>query len=183
VGCLVVLVIALIMKRLTWSKVRRIMLESARLTVMIMVILMSVKFFVHFLTHSGLILGFAELAMEIENPLLVIAAIIAITFFMGMFIGGPKMYLTAPIFVPIIVALGYDPFWFGVIMIKMIELGFISPPVCNAVFITQGIIRDVSSGQAIKSVVPFIACDLITVAIIVFFPAIVTWLPNMMYQG
>lgn len=180
VGCLTVFIIAFLMKRLTWSKMRRIILESARLTVMILVIIMSVKFLLHFLIQAGLIIGFAALAEEVGSPILVVTMIMAITFIMGMFLGGPKMYLTAPIFLPTIVAVGYDPFWFGILMIKMIEVGFISPPVCQAVYITQSLIPEISGGQAIKAILPFLACDIITLALFIAFPQIITFLPTSM---
>ena len=180
VGCLVVFAIAFIMKRVTWPKVRKVFLETARLSVLLLVILMTVRFFVLFLTYTGLTVGFIRLATVITSPSALLAGIIGITFILGMFVGSPLLYLTVPLMVPVIISAGYDPIWFGIIMIKMTEVGFISPPVAYGVFIAQGIIKEVPSGQAIKGVLPFLACDLITLALFIVFPQIILWLPSTM---
>jgi TRAP-type C4-dicarboxylate transport system permease large subunit len=88
--------------------------------------------------------------------------------------------LVVPIVYPIVTRLGFDPIWFGVVVTMTVEIGMISPPVGLNVFVIKGIVRDVNLWTIYRGVAPFIVIDLIRLAIIVAFPAIATFLPNLM---
>jgi len=88
--------------------------------------------------------------------------------------------LTIPIFFPIVVGLGYDPVWFGIIVVMVVELGLITPPIGMNVFVIKGMANEVPLGTIFAGVTPFIVAQVILIAIIVAFPTIALWLPNTM---
>jgi tripartite ATP-independent transporter DctM subunit len=88
--------------------------------------------------------------------------------------------LTIPIIFPVITALGFDPIWFGVIIVMTVELGLIHPPVGMNVFVIKSVVRDVKIGTVFVGVLPFVATDLLRLAILIAFPVLSTWLPSRM---
>jgi TRAP-type C4-dicarboxylate transport system permease large subunit len=88
--------------------------------------------------------------------------------------------LTVPIIFPVVTALGFDPIWFGVIIVMTVELGLIHPPVGMNVFVIKSVIGDLSFSTIFRGVAPFIVTDLIRLAILVAFPILATWLPSRM---
>ena len=86
--------------------------------------------------------------------------------------------LTIPIFFPVIQNLGFDPIWFGIIVVMVVELGLITPPVGMNVFIIKGMASDVSLANIYKGVLPFVMAQIALIAIIVAFPELATWLPS-----
>jgi TRAP-type C4-dicarboxylate transport system permease large subunit len=88
--------------------------------------------------------------------------------------------LTIPIVFPIINALGYDPVWFGIIIVMVVELGLITPPIGMNVFVIKGIARDVPLEDIFRGVTPFIMAQVILIAILIVFPQIALWLPSTM---
>ncbi len=88
--------------------------------------------------------------------------------------------LTVPIIFPVIVALGFDPIWFGVIIVMTVELGLIHPPVGMNVFVIKSVVKEVSFSTIFKGVLPFVATDMVRLAILILFPALALWLPGRM---
>jgi len=88
--------------------------------------------------------------------------------------------LTVPIIFPVVTALGFDPVWFGVIIVMTVELGLIHPPVGMNVFVIKTVVKDVSFATIFLGVLPFVATDIIRLVILIAFPAIATWLPGRM---
>ncbi|MEP6723088.1 MAG: TRAP transporter large permease subunit, partial [Variovorax sp.] len=88
--------------------------------------------------------------------------------------------LTVPIIFPVIVALGFDPIWFGVIIVMTVELGLIHPPVGMNVFVIKSVVKDVSFTTIFKGVLPFIVTDILRLVILIAFPIIALWLPTKM---
>jgi TRAP-type C4-dicarboxylate transport system permease large subunit len=88
--------------------------------------------------------------------------------------------LTIPIIFPVITALGFDPIWFGVIIVMTVELGLIHPPVGMNVFVIKSVIRDVRIGTIFIGVIPFVITDITRLAILIIFPGLSTYLPNHM---
>src|SRR5262249_15672437 len=91
--------------------------------------------------------------------------------------------LTVPIIFPVIRELGFDPIWFGVIIVMTVELGLIHPPVGMIVFVIKSVIQDVSFSTIFFGVLPFIATDIVPLVIIISFPILATWLPSHMWGG
>src|SRR5690606_14695630 len=100
---------------------------------------------------------------------------------MGCFLDAMAMIiLMVPIVCPVIIALGFDPIWFGVIVVMTVELGMITPPVGMNVFVINSIARQVGLVQIFKGVLPFVVTDVIRLALLVAFPVIVLFLPRTM---
>jgi len=87
--------------------------------------------------------------------------------------------LTVPIFYPVVIALGFDPIWFGVIIVLVVEMGVITPPVGVNVYVIKGIAEDVSLETIFKGIFPFLAAVVIVVVILMLFPQIATFLPSL----
>ena len=90
------------------------------------------------------------------------------------------LVITLPIMFPTVVALGFDPIWFGILAVKMCEIGLITPPVGLNVYVIAGIDRTTSLTQIFRGAWWFVIMEVVTTAILFFFPVIVTWLPNNM---
>ncbi|OIQ75899.1 sialic acid TRAP transporter permease protein SiaT [mine drainage metagenome] len=88
--------------------------------------------------------------------------------------------LTVPIIFPAVTALGFDPIWFGVIIVMTVELGLIHPPVGMNVFVIKTVVQDVSFSTIFYGVIPFVITDILRLAILIAFPVIATWLPGRM---
>ena len=88
--------------------------------------------------------------------------------------------LTVPIIYPVIQQLGFDPIWFGIIIVMTVELGLIHPPVGMVVFVVKSVIREVSFTTIFKGVLPFVVTDILRLGILIAFPAIALWLPSKM---
>jgi len=178
-GCVIAFVVVLAMRRLTWSRLKNMIFETARLNIMIMLILMTcMGIYVKFLSISGITAAIAEMALGFPSPWITLTLMFAIMFLFGMFIGGPLMYVTVPMFAPVVVDMGYSLVWFGILMIKMVEVGAITPPVCVTTFVAQGVIGEVPMSRAYKAVSWFVFCDILTLVLLIAFPQITMLLPN-----
>ena len=111
----------------------------------------------------------------------ILMVILAMYFVLGCLLDSLAMILlTIPIVFPIIKALGYDPVWFGIIIVMVVELGLITPPIGMNVFVIKGIARDVPLETIFRGVMPFIVAQIILILILVAFPQIALWLPSTM---
>jgi TRAP-type C4-dicarboxylate transport system permease large subunit len=90
------------------------------------------------------------------------------------------MVITLPFVFPLIIGLGFDPIWFGVINVMVIEIGMITPPIGINVFVLHGIARDIPLKTIFRGIVPFLAADLVRLTILTFFPILALWLPQAM---
>jgi C4-dicarboxylate transporter, DctM subunit len=88
--------------------------------------------------------------------------------------------LTVPIIFPVIMHLGFDPIWFGVIVVMTVELGLISPPIGMNVFVIKSVVKDVSFSTIFRGVMPFVVTDLVRLVILIAFPILALWLPQRM---
>jgi C4-dicarboxylate transporter, DctM subunit len=88
--------------------------------------------------------------------------------------------LTVPIVFPVVTALGFDPIWFGIIIVMTVELGLIHPPVGMNVFVIKSVIKDVNMSTIFVGVLPFVVTDLIRLVTLILFPLLATWLPQRM---
>ena len=89
--------------------------------------------------------------------------------------------LTVPVFFPLVVHLGFDPLWFGIIVVVVVEIGLISPPVGMNIFVLRTLLPHVPTGTIFAGVTPFMIADVIRLAILVAFPAISLWLPKLLF--
>ena len=173
---------ALFMRRLTIERLKESLLETGRTTIMIFSIIVGVLIFVRFLALTGLPSSFAEFILGLQVPrLLILLMILSVYVFLGMFLDAIGMLmLTLPIIFPAVVSLGYDPIWFGIIAVKMCEICLITPPVGLNCYIVRSVAPDIPLEEIFRGIIPFVAMDILTVALFIVFPQIITFLPSHM---
>lgn len=184
-GAFSVFVMALLRRGLTIRNLSRALLETAKLTVMIFSIIWGVLIFVRFLAFAGLPGAFSEWIVALPlSPLMTLLMILGVYVLLGMFMNGIGMLLlTLPVVFPAVMALGYDPIWFGIILVKMVEIGLITPPIGLNCFVVAGVRPDIPLQEIFKGVWPFVVADIATVGLFIAFPEIILFLPRMMMGG
>ena len=185
VGAFIIFIMALAKREMSWRNLYDALMETSKLSVMIFTIIWSILIYVRFLGFTGLPGAFADYIAHIEVPRLVILLLILFVYIiLGMFMDGIGMLLlTLPVVFPAIVALGYDPIWFGIIVVKMVEIGLITPPIGLNCFVVNGVRPDIPLSAIFKGVWPFVVADLICVGLLIAFPQIVLFLPQLMMQN
>lgn len=176
--------LALALPRLKLKSFRDAMFETARTTAMIFAIVAGILIFVHFLGFTGMpgIIAGKIVALDV-HPTVILVCILALYLFLGMFLDGIGMLLlTVPIILPTIEGLGIDPIVFGVLVVRMIEIGLITPPVGLNVYILKGVAPQVSMGDMFRGCGWFVLVDLINVAILIAFPQIILLIPETMIK-
>ena len=183
VATIIAFIIVLAGRRLTLERLKKTIYETVRLTVMLALILLTVRgFYMLFLNITWLPHTIAEVALAMPSPWLVLGAIYVICFIFGMVTGGPIAYVTLPLFTPVVEQLGFSPIWFIITLVKMHETGFITPPIAPGVFFGQGVVREVPLEKAFKAIWWFVLCDMLTLGLFIAFPKIVTFLPDTMMR-
>ena len=181
VGSFVVFVIALI-NGMRWKTLREALLETAKLTVMIFSLIWGVLIVVRFLGFAGLPEMFANFVIDLPYPPIVIMICILLFYvILGMFMDAIGMLLlTLPVVYPAVIGLGYDPIWFGIIVVKMCEVCLITPPIGLNCYVVAGVRPDIPLSAVFRGVGPFFICDILTLGLFLAFPGIITWLPDQM---
>ncbi len=182
IGTIGAVVIALATKQLTWKKLYKCLLNTAMIGSAIFILMAGTFIFSSFLTLSNLPQFLAKFAGGLDAPrFLIILVVMLIYIIMGMFMpDNPIVVLTVPILYPVMVTtIGVDPIWFGVFIVFMVALAQISPPVGMVVYYLAGL-TDVPVNKVFKGVMPFLAAMIVSIALIIAFPVICTWLPSIM---
>ena len=184
-GAFSMLVLALAMRRLNWSKLKECLLDTGRTTVMIFVIIVGVLLFMRTLALSGATIAFIKWTSALAAPRLVILlGLLSLYVLLGMFLTATSMLiLTCPLIVPVVVALGYNPIWFGIIAIKMCEICLITPPIGLNVYVVRSVVPDTPVETIFRGALPFFFMDILTVAVLIAFPQITLLLPGLMLGG
>ncbi|GIX14025.1 MAG: hypothetical protein KatS3mg118_1984 [Paracoccaceae bacterium] len=162
--------------------VQRSLMESAKLTAMIFSMIWGVLIFLRFLGFSGLPEAFTGWIVGLDMPPLVVMILILLAHaVLGMFMDAIGMLLlTLPVVYPAVIALGFDSIWFGIIVVQMAEVCLITPPIGLNCFVVNGVRPEILLSDAFRGASPFFIADVVTIAMLVAFPGIVTWLPNLM---
>lgn len=182
VGAFGTFCIALLRRQLNWSNFSGALFEMGRVTAMVFLILIGAMIFNAFLTVSRLPMMLSDLIIAFQVPPYATLAIILLIYIpLGMLMESLSMLvLTIPIFVPILVALGFDPIWTGVLIVVMMEMGLLTPPVGLNCYVIAGIARDVPLGTIFRGITPFVITQAICVVLLVAFPQISMFLVNLM---
>jgi tripartite ATP-independent transporter DctM subunit len=175
------LLIGLVRGQLSWQGFLSAVKDSLRITCMVMVIVAGAIVFGHFMAVAKIPLILADWVVSLPLPSMAIMGVIIIIYIIGgCFMDSLAMItLTVPIFYPIVVALGFDPIWFGVIIVLVTEMGVITPPVGVNVYVIKGIAEDVPLETIFKGIFPFLAALIAMVGILMLFPQIATFLPSL----
>jgi len=183
IGAFGAFVFALARRALTWRVLRDILLESARTTGMLFMILIGALVFANYINFTTLpsdLMGFVE--QFSLHPMLVVMSICAIYVVLGTAMEELSMILlTVPVFFPLIVALGIDPVYFGILVVVVVEIGLISPPVGMNLFVLSSLLPQVSTPTLFRGVIPFVVADVVRLFILAGFPAISLWLPSVLH--
>ncbi|MBW1861835.1 MAG: TRAP transporter large permease [Deltaproteobacteria bacterium] len=176
-------IFAMIRKRLGWSNFTNSLLESVKTVAMIFMILLGAMILGYFLATTRLPFELAEIIGGLPIHRYAILIIVLVIFILlGCVMDSLAIIiLTVPIFFPLIVKLGFDPIWFGILMVRGAEIGLITPPVGMNVFIIKGIAKDVPMFTIFRGIVPFLIADLCHVALLVAIPQLSTFLPGLMW--
>jgi C4-dicarboxylate transporter DctM subunit len=169
-------------RALSWGTLYAALLESARTTAMLFFILIGALMFSEFINITSMPRDLETFVSRFQlHPVMVVAAICAIYVVLGTAMEELSMVLlTLPVFFPVIVHLGFDPVWFGIIIVCVVEIGLISPPVGMNMFVLKTLLPQVSTGTVFQGVLPFMWADVLRLAILVAFPIISLWLPSFM---
>jgi C4-dicarboxylate transporter, DctM subunit len=173
---------ALARRVLTWKMLIDVLIESARTTSMLFMILIGALLFANFVNYTTMPADLKGFVTQFNvHPTLVIAAICLIYIVLGTAMEELSMILlTVPLFFPVVTGLGYDPIWFGILVVIVVQIGMISPPVGMNIFVVKNLIRHLSIADIFRGVTPFTFALVVLLALIVAVPGLATWLPGFM---
>lgn len=182
IGATALFVIILLKKRLTLKNLSASLFEAARISVLVLFLVAGANVFSYFLALSTIPMAVSSWMAELAVSQYVILAIIILIYMMlGCFLDAiSMMVLTMPVIFPVIKTLGFDPIWFGVICVIMMEAGLITPPVGLNVYTLAGVVKDVPMQTIFRGAAPFLLSMIAVVILITLFPKIVLFLPGMM---
>jgi C4-dicarboxylate transporter DctM subunit len=175
-------IIAVVRRKLSRADFWRCLIESLRTTAAVFTILIGALIFGYFLTITQVPQKLTTFLTELGlGPYGVLVLILLMYLVLGCIMDAMAMIiLTVPIVFPVITALGFDPIWFGVVIVMTVELGLIHPPVGMNVFVIKSVIRDVKLSTVFYGVMPFVLTDILRLAIVITFPILSIWLPSHM---
>lgn len=170
-------------KKLTWQNIKESLVESAKMSGMLMFIVIAAYMFGYFLAVTKVPMTLADWVISSgANRWVILIAIIVVYIIMGCFMDTLAMILlTVPIFLPMLQAMGFSPIWFGVLSVLVMETGMITPPVGICCYVTSGVTK-VPLGTVFKGIWPMIGGILVATVICIAFPQLSLWLPGLLYK-
>ena len=173
---------ALARRSLTWRVLLDVLVESARTTAMLFTLLIAANLFANFVNYTTMPGDLKEWIVHLDMPpVMLMAAMMGIYILLGTVMEELSMVLlTLPLFFPIVISLGYDPIWFGVLIVMVIQIGLISPPVGMNLFVLNTLMPDVKLGDIYRGVWPLVVMQIITLGVLLAFPVLSLWLPSFM---
>lgn len=173
---------ALLLGRLNRHTLSEGLLETGKVSVMIFIIIAGVLVFSRFLAFSGFTQRATDFVLSLGMPpMMILLGFLVIYLVLGCFLDAiGMMALTLPIFSPIVERLGFDMIWFGILVVKMIEIALITPPVGLNVYVLRGALPNVPTADIFRGTLPFLYVQIVNVALILLFPELVLWLPRTM---
>jgi len=183
VGAFGALICMAVYGRLTWPSVQKAILSTINTNAMIMWIIIGAACFSHFVAVAGIHDRLYQFMMSLDvSRWWIIIIMQAVFFILGMFLNPAAIVtLVGPLFVPIVVNLGFDPLWFGILFVINMEMGYLTPPFGFNLFILKGVVPShITMNDIYRSIVPFIIIQMFALALVMIFPALATWLPNLM---
>ncbi|MEM9013343.1 MAG: TRAP transporter large permease subunit [Pseudomonadota bacterium] len=181
-GALGVLILAILFRCLTFEAVKKSIIGALRVTLMAYLIVFGSATFSQLLAFSGASRGLIDWATSFElAPVAMLLVMFGVLLVLGMFMEQiSMMLLTVPIFFPLAESLGFDLIWFGLIMLLALEISFTTPPFGLLLFVMKGVAPpETTMRQIYLAAMPFIACSLLLVGLLIVFPGLATWLPGL----
>lgn len=185
VGAFGAFLLIMVKRRLTLRRLGDALLETCQTTAMVMFIMIGAMILGYFLAVTRIPMDMANWAAGLTlNRYVILAAILLVFMVLGCIMDTLAIImLVVPVVFPVILALGFDPIWFGVIMAMVSEMGLITPPVGLNVYVIKGIAKDVPLFTIFRGVIPFLVADALAISIIVIFPQIALVLPSLMVKA
>jgi tripartite ATP-independent transporter DctM subunit len=182
IGATGALLFGIIRRRMSGKNMYKALLATGRTTSMVFMVVIGTAIYGYFLTSTQLPMELASYATNLPvPPVAIIGAIILICFGLGCVMGTlPLVFITVPIFAPVVETLGYDLIWFGVIVVVISEIGMITPPVGINVYIVKGIARDMPLSTVFKGIFPFLLADFARLVTLIAFPTLTLFLPQLL---
>ncbi|MFP4398239.1 MAG: TRAP transporter large permease subunit, partial [Desulfonatronovibrio sp.] len=182
VGAAATLGVAVVRRQISWRGFLDSLRDSIRISAMIMLLVAGATVFGRFLAVTNIPMTMAVWAAELPiPPVAVLAVILLIYLLLGCFIDALALILlTIPIFYPVAVQLGFDPIWFGVIIVLVVGMGVITPPVGANVYVVAGIVQDTPVTTIFRGAWPYLVTILVCIAILTLFPQIALFLPGLL---
>jgi len=181
-GAFMTLLIAIIRRQLFWKEFIQSLADTTKISCMIMVIVTGAVIFGHFMAITRIPYLLADYVSSLPLPPHAIIGVIILVYLIGgCFMDALAMImLTIPIFFPVVQKLGFDPIWFGVVIVLITEMGVITPPVGINVYVVFGVARDVPLEKIFRGVLPMLISLLVCNLLLILFPQIALWLPRLM---
>jgi tripartite ATP-independent transporter DctM subunit len=187
VGAFGVLLVSLIRRQITWQGFVKSLYETLRTSCMVMLLIAGAVVFGKFLAITRIPFNIASWIGGFDLPPVMILAMVVFVYFIGGCFMDALAFvmLTIPIFFPVVTSLGYDPIWFGIIIVMVTEMGVITPPVGINVYVVYGVaqtvVGDIALESIFKGILPFLLAVIVGLIIMMIFPQIILFLPNLMY--
>lgn len=184
-GCaaFLALLMSIAFRQLSWTNLRQALLRTVQVTTFILFIIIGARMFGYFLTYLGVPQGLTAALVGLQvSPLAILVLIMAFLVVLGMFLDPASiLVLTIPILFPVLSALGFDPIWFGILLVMNMEMGNLTPPVGLNLFVLKSVSPpEVTLGDVIWGSAPFTALLAVGVALVIAFPQLALWLPSTM---
>ncbi|MFC1902009.1 TRAP transporter large permease [Chloroflexota bacterium] len=182
VGAFGAVLFSLLRKRLNWKSFKDACINTAEAVGMIYALMIGAFILNYFMAVTTIPFELANIASGLPLPPMGIMGFIILVYLMlGCVISGLAMVLlTIPVFFPLVLAMGFDPIWFGIIIVRVMEIAAITPPVGINVYAISGVAKDVPMSTIFKGVLPFVLADILHVIMLLFFPQVTLWLPTLM---
>ncbi|MDR3332265.1 MAG: TRAP transporter large permease [Synergistaceae bacterium] len=182
-GAFIAMLICAVKRKLTWKVFVEVMTSSIKTTAMTYLIVIGAMTFGAFLAITRLPMNLASFINTLHiSRYIVLACIVVIYAILGCLMDAlPMVMLTVPIFLPVIKRLGFDPVWFGVVIVMVMMLGLITPPVGLNCYVISGIAKDVPLSTIFKGSLPFTLALLAAIVIVTIVPSLATWIPSLLY--
>ena len=181
-GALGVLILGFIFRCMTWEAMKKSIIGALRVTLMAYLIVFGSATFSQLLAFSGASSGLIKWATSFDlAPIAMLLVMFGVLLLLGMFMEQiSMMLLTVPIFFPLATTLGFDPIWFGLIILLALEISFTTPPFGLLLFVMKGVApKDTTMREIYGSSVPYMACSMLLVALLILFPQLALWLPGL----
>ena len=180
-GALATILVTAVYGRLTWKMIKASLVGTLDISIMVFMIIAASNTFSSLLAFTGATRGLLSVVENLNvSPLLVLIGMQFIVFVMGTFMETISiMMICMPIFMPIVKMLGFDPVWFGVLMLVNFETGFITPPFGMLLFVMKGVAPELSIKEICYAAAPFILIEIFTMALMIVWPQLVLWLPEL----
>ncbi len=185
VGALSSVLLTLLYRHFTWGGLYEALIKTLKITTMIMTVLLAGTLFTGVFIGGGGINTASQLIAKLAlAPWMLLAMMMLIIFVAGFFLDWISIVLIfVPLFTPLVIQAGFDPVWFCVLFLVMIQTSYLTPPMAPAIFYLRAVAPpEITIGHMYRGVVPFIALQCLTLVVVIVYPRLVTWLPGVMLQ-